>query len=322
MGSYRLILALLVALSHMKVTVFAHNPGVIAVVSFYLLSGYVMMALIEKYYKKPFNVRSFYIDRAARLFPQYLFYILLITLCIHIFDLRNEYTAHLTPGIWLLNLPIVPISFNMYYWGNGVTVIPQAWSLALEMTFYMVIPWIVRYATPRLIASLIVLSFSIFLAAYAKLISFDWWAYRLLPGTLFIFLAGLLFRHPSRGAVISLFFLFTTALALYVTGFAFHFFDKPFVAKEVLLGLIIGIPMLGALKDLKFSRLDEFLGNISYSVFLNHGLIIWIMEKYVGLTPFYMAVALGGSCLLALVSYTLVERPALAWRHRLRKKME
>ena len=50
MGYYRLILALLVAASHAGLTFGRFNPGEIAVVSFFLLSGYVMTALIDRHY--------------------------------------------------------------------------------------------------------------------------------------------------------------------------------------------------------------------------------------------------------------------------------
>ena len=52
---------------------------------FYLLSGYVMTMLIEKYYKHSSAIPTFYLDRAARLFPQILFYMVLASVFIHFF---------------------------------------------------------------------------------------------------------------------------------------------------------------------------------------------------------------------------------------------
>ena len=75
MGIYRLLLSIFVAFSHMGITFYGYNPGVFAVISFFLLSGYAMRILIEKYYTEPFSVSGFYIDRAIKLFPQYIFYV-------------------------------------------------------------------------------------------------------------------------------------------------------------------------------------------------------------------------------------------------------
>ena len=74
MGAYRLLLAVLVAVSHMGKTFMGLNPGVIAVISFLIISGFVMTSLIERNYKAPETVGLFYLDRALRLYPQFLFY--------------------------------------------------------------------------------------------------------------------------------------------------------------------------------------------------------------------------------------------------------
>ena len=74
MGTLRFILALLVMLSHTGLTVGGLNPGVASVVVFYAISGYVMSALVAKHFSQPGQARHFYIDRLARIYPQYLFY--------------------------------------------------------------------------------------------------------------------------------------------------------------------------------------------------------------------------------------------------------
>ena len=75
LGTLRLVLALMVVLSHAGVRVAGLNPGVIAVIGFYLISGYVMAGLIRRHYRQPAQAGAFYLDRAVRLLPQYFFYI-------------------------------------------------------------------------------------------------------------------------------------------------------------------------------------------------------------------------------------------------------
>src|SRR5665647_1194548 len=72
LGTYRLLLALAVALSHAGFMLGPLNPGVIAVVGFYLVSGYVMTGLLRNHYAAVARVPKFYLDRALRLLPHYL----------------------------------------------------------------------------------------------------------------------------------------------------------------------------------------------------------------------------------------------------------
>lgn len=67
----------------------------VAVISFFILSGYVMSILIDKYYKNPAAIPSFYLDRAARLFPQFLFYMILVSLCIYFLKIESPHINRL-----------------------------------------------------------------------------------------------------------------------------------------------------------------------------------------------------------------------------------
>jgi len=75
-GTYRLILASLVALSHFGLIVAGFNPGQWSVLSFYVLSGFLM----EHQFRKlsiTGNSRAFYADRFLRVFPVYFAVLLL-----------------------------------------------------------------------------------------------------------------------------------------------------------------------------------------------------------------------------------------------------
>ena len=74
MGMMRLLLAMAVVLSHADLRVFQLNPGVTAVVGFYLISGYVMAGLVHRHYNEPARMPYFYLDRLLRLCPLYLVY--------------------------------------------------------------------------------------------------------------------------------------------------------------------------------------------------------------------------------------------------------
>jgi|SRR6516225_6664646 peptidoglycan/LPS O-acetylase OafA/YrhL len=324
MGLYRLILAALVALTHAGVVIGGFSPGAVAVISFYLLSGFVMTLLIEKHYTNPGTIVRFYLDRAGRLFPQFIFYALLATICIYFLNIDSiqvmQMRHQLTLTKWALNMLMVPLAFYMY-WSNGVLLLPQSWSLGLETTFYLVIPWILLYCSRRVIYLLAGGSLAIFLTAYLGIIDTDIYGYRLLPGTLFIFLIGWSFTRNDDGAKRFRGVMYFLAVILLVIAFMNQRLFALHPSKEVLAGLVIGILALELLKRFKFSRVDEFLGNLSYGVFLNHFIVLWLMRRFLGVKAFdlvNLAILLAVSCTFALLSYALIERPALRWRHKIR----
>jgi len=201
---------------------------------------------------------------------------------------------------------------------------PQAWSLGLEMTFYLLIPWIIRYFSLPLITILIVLSMTVFGAAFSGKITPDWYGFRLLPGTLFMFLAGSLFYRKEGIYKILITFIFVTAGALLLLAYQHDYIYKFTNIKEALIGILIGIPVLGILSKFRFSALDEFLGNLSYGIFLNHFMFIYLGDIFFPMVDHYtrVAIVMLASCLAALASYFLVEVPALRWRHQFRKSLK
>ena len=79
LGILRLFLAAAVVYYHCSYKPYDYLMGVVAVVVFYMLSGFVVTGL----YKNAFNnqkMLAFYRDRCLRLLPQYYFYLLLYTL--------------------------------------------------------------------------------------------------------------------------------------------------------------------------------------------------------------------------------------------------
>ena len=189
LGTLRLILAVLVALSHANLRVAGLNPGVIAVIGFYLISGYVMAGLIRRHYAQPQGAPAFYLDRAIRLLPQYLFYIFL-TLAWHLYSRADNYFLSRIPGPLdlLNNLLVVPLNYYMFNGSDRYTLIPPAWSLGAEVQFYLLAPFVLLWPKRLFVVGLLGLVF--YGAALAGLINSDWFGYRLLPGVLLFFLLG------------------------------------------------------------------------------------------------------------------------------------
>ncbi|QTT88499.1 acyltransferase family protein [Pseudomonas chlororaphis] len=315
MGAYRLLLAVLVAVSHMGKTFMGLNPGVVAVISFLIISGFVMTSLIERSYRAPEKIGLFYLDRALRLYPQFLFYFAASCAVIYFLLPGTPQAAELTLRNIAASLPIVPLGFYMYG-AAGVEILPPAWSLGLEMCFYLVIPFLILY---RARGVAFALSVAVFLAACLGFINTDLYGYRLLPGVLFMFLCGsYLYQARAKGLMIAGGSAVAAAL-IFVAIKAGWIERRPFNA-EVTAGLALGVPAVYLLTKLGFHRIDEFLGNISYGVFLNHFVVMYLLRAFwpVAYDAPIVASVLALSLLFSGISYYCVERPALKLRHGLR----
>ena len=318
MGIYRLMLAVMVLLSHVSVLVGGFNEGVVAVVQFYLLSGFVMTALVGRYYGSFDRYGPFLVDRAARIVPQFYFYLGLTAFVITVFapPLAAKPVVDLS-GL-VANALIVPLDFYMYLLPHSLYM-PQTWSLGLEVLFYASFP-VLLLLKLRLVAT--VLSVSVFLFAVSGAINTDIFGYRLLPGTLFMFLLGsFIYEARSRGLPGWLWGAWLACLLLLVATLAVPALDRPYT-KEVVLGLVLGLPMMWLLRHQPTGRIDAIAGDLSYGVFLNHNAVIYfLISRGIGVDKPVWAVAIIAICVgLAYLSYVAVEAPFIRLRRAMRDR--
>ena len=255
MGYYRLILALLVAASHAGLTFGRFNPGEIAVVSFFLLSGYVMTALIDRHYRDFRRVGPFYLDRALRLYPQFLVYSLAMIAAAELFGLRHLWMpAPPTLTSDFAQLTMLPLAFSERF---PNMLLPQAWSLGLELMFYAVFPFFL-ISGERMMAAYA--SGLVFLFAFCDRISADWFAYRLLPGVLFVFILGSWIRRPEiRLGRAPLALAYAIAVAALVV--ALTIWPRRTSVCDMLIGLVAGLPIVYGLSRARIvGRWDALAG--------------------------------------------------------------
>lgn len=316
MGTYRLLLAICVLLSHAGVVLFGHNQGVSAVISFFLLSGFVMTALIRRNYNGKGEIKRFYLDRALRLFPQFIFYLVATLIFVATTDHQSPFLEDLSGVKVAMNALMLPLSLYMLGLEKAL-LIPQAWSFGLELTFYLSIPFVLLY---RLERYAFLLSLCVFGFAYFGIIDSDIFGYRLLPGTLFMFLLGSFLY--GRKSIEQIAFLLATYLISFL-AFLWVLYDANFMRPynfEVLLGILVGLPIVSGLIRLPSAKIDEVLGNISYGVFLNHFLLIWIFQALnIDLNTTKAITALIITSIgLGWLTYNVIEKPVLVIRRHLR----
>lgn len=334
MGFLRFCLAIAVVLSHAGFSLLGFNIGVMAVVVFYAISGYVMSALIAKHFASAADTGHFYLDRLSRIYPQYAFYAGGAALWLFTVGHPTHFLIlNPQPSDWLNNLLVVPLNYFMFNGSDRFTLVPPAWSLGAELLFYALAPWLWRHW--HLAVALGLASLGVQALAWHGLLNSDWWGYRLLPGVLWVFVLGMALQRshavargpvaerpltPNRAHLLAI----GAPLAALVVGWYLSvqgLLVKPY-HREVLTGLALAIPLLHALSQRQFSpvwqRLDNRLGDLSYGIFLNHFLVIWVFDLGQPQQTWAWALLIGTSVLLSALSQHLIERPVLLWRRNWR----
>lgn len=331
-GYYRFFLATFVLMSHLDFSLQGFNIGVASVVSFYMLAGYVVYNLLTNVFTPGKNIYArFYSERILRIYPQYLF-IVLLTIIFAAFSEKLPYREDFY--IFLKNILIVPVNYYMFndisfFTEKSYAIVPISFSLGLELQAYILLPFIVFYKNIRMISSIV--SLFIFFAACFGWLHTDYYGYRLLPGVLFIFNVGVSLAIASNSSkkistfdknfppvIFGLAILF--AVLLSVLG-------KSHVPRpnQVLVGILISIPVITYLSSFKGKVIfNRFIGDISYGIFLSHYLALWIVQLLLEVdrkaSPYTFAMLVFFfSFLIAAVGVLGVEKIFVKKRYRLAK---
>jgi peptidoglycan/LPS O-acetylase OafA/YrhL len=170
MGAIRLFLALSVVVWHLYFpTRQLTANGYIAVLLFFIISGFYMsMVMNEKYVRLP--VLTFYRSRVLRLYPAYLAVVAVAILFsyhsgkkIPTPDNVKDWISLVVTNGTLLTNPLLPKNdLNL--------VISPAWSLAIELQFYIAVPFIL---TRRLWIALY--NLAICLPTIIMVLLYAWW---------------------------------------------------------------------------------------------------------------------------------------------------
>lgn len=310
MGFFRLLLAALVAVSHTGVKFFNFGGGTIVTVPFFILSGYVMTLVIQKYYIDYRCIKLFYMDRYIRLMPQFVAYIFIAIVIYFAFGAD----ARLQGEQKIYGFP-----FNIIF------MMPQLWSLALEASFYVAAPFLLIYGSPRHILMIALVSFAFFIASFFQISDSLMTSYRFLPGSIFIFLSG----WSLAGDAIEQKMLRVFFIAAMISMLSLFFLKNEFGMAlddehvEIVIGCLLGFFVIFLGAKISFGpmtrKLDELCALLSYGVFLNHSLLFLLLWQ-AGFASYILLLFF--SALASYVSYTFVEKPFVGLRKSLRMRPE
>ena len=334
MGLIRLLLALSVIVAHAG-SIFGLDflGGPMAVQSFFIISGFYMsLVLNEKYIGAHKSYTLFLSNRLLRLFPIYwvvlLLTILLVTFAIG-YDPKVEFESGLQycvayfgqmswgslaflifTNIFLIGQDMVMflgldihtghLFFTADFWKTSpplykFLLLPQAWTIGIEITFYLIAPFIVR-RKPIVILALIFLSIAIRILLIRSGLASDPWTYRFFPSVLVFFLLGNLSYHIYKrieNAPLNVGIPISITLLVLLFSMFFHQITIPHREGLFFIVFFLAVPFI--FKQSRHSRIDAALGNLSYPVYICHSLIGLSLGRMTGLTRI-----LGGGLTVAI----------------------
>jgi len=163
-------------------------------------------------------------------------------------------------------------------------LLPQAWTLSLELTFYVLVPFIARKNIALLIALLALSAFAR-TAAYSFGLNFDPWSYRFFPFELALFLAGLisyrLFAATRAWPIWNRRVAIVVMICVIYTVVNYYDFAKntELSWQWPYYGLVaLAIPFLFFVTNQ--NRLDNWIGDLSYPIYLIHWPVLGIVNMF------------------------------------------
>ncbi len=296
MGSIRVLLALAVVCVHS--TLLFSVGGKLAVQLFYMISGFLMSYILVE--KQSYSSKlSFYKSRFLRLYPVY-FAVMLATLIGYALVMPSWYTKFGSlPGtaqtlLAVTQLTLLGLEIPMF---TGVTdghlhfvtdymnstpplftgiAVMQAWTLSLELAFYLIAPLILP--KKRLIIGLFLASLALRAGLATIGLDHDPWTYRFFPNELALFLGGALSHQLLMPRYATLFAsprVVTAATgALFFAGVVYAWVPAVEWHKEVVMfaGMFAALPFMLMFQNAH--RWDAKVGNLSYPIYINHMFVL------------------------------------------------
>lgn len=310
-----------------QIQVSVSRAGAYGVDLFFVLSAYLITELLtrEKEERGLLDVKSFYLRRILRIWPLYYFFILLAAL-VPFLNPNHAFTLRYIVGFLFLAGNWVTIAFGPPY-----SAALPLWSVSVEEQFYLLWPPIVARLSGRSIACTaigMILVANVVRVIVLLLHGGGWsvWANtlaRLDPMAAGILLA--LFLHGrAPNLVPTLRFVLITGgiVGIALTG---HF-AAPWGSGLPWLGTLISYPAVSACATaILFGTIGigvrlrplEYLGKISYGLYVYHQACIWVTDRLLHTQNAVLhvclreVVALGLTIVVSAISYLFLEKPFL-----------
>jgi peptidoglycan/LPS O-acetylase OafA/YrhL len=359
MGILRFILALSVVAAHcgplFNITGFI--GGSLSVQCFFMISGFYMsLILTEKYNKINNGYFTFITNRLLRLYPLYWtililtgIFFLLLGIKQGSFTFFEQYNSCnifslayvIFSEIFVLFQDLIlfvfvePDSGNLQFTINfkdhypalhKLLLVPQAWSLGIEILFYLIAPYLTKKSNLFLII-IIGLSMTLRLILFNSYnLKHDPWTYRFFLTEICFFLLGILSFRIYKNTVSKKTFpllthYFTVAIIILITTLYKTIPDIrlefiSFTLKGIVFIAIIFIAIPYLFHFFKNSKFDNAIGELSYPIYISHILVMLSISIFIPHTIWSGTLITLITILLSLALNHFISRPIDQFRNK------
>jgi peptidoglycan/LPS O-acetylase OafA/YrhL len=280
------------------------NLGGFGVGFFFVLSGFLItyLLMVEKKNTGEISVKAFYLRRIFRIWPlYYLVVIIAFFIAPHIDFIRLSWLGQfLQDGFWLklfLYLILLPnLAFAMY---PAVPHAGQLWSIGVEEQFYLLWPWLVK-KSKKILRSMLIFALILVGIKIAWLI-----LWKINPGndtieviksflamtkmeSMAIGGAGAYFAFNRNERFLSLVFHPLSQLLAFASLPVMMYFMPPQIqdGEHIIYSVSFLVIIMNVALNPKFvfkldNRVFNFLGNISYGIYMYHMLVVVFIIRFV-----------------------------------------
>jgi peptidoglycan/LPS O-acetylase OafA/YrhL len=335
-GIIRILLAAAVVLGHApgwaghdpQLSIVRPLPGYFAVQAFFVISGFYMELLRKKYAQAPIWI--FYSNRYSRLIVSYWVVLAVTVLLIALMpgvsfppatflasfkpDSSSQWALVAFSNLAMFGQDLLSVVYSL---GSNALLIPQGWSLALELSFYLLVPLLWR-ASDRTLWIIVAASLGLRLIIVSSSLPFWPWQQRFFPTEIMFFVLGMLsFRYSSEilnivrsGRACLLIVSALIVFAGWLQPVAFPWSARPESAilwpSSILIGAVLYFTLPAIFSLTSRSEIDRLIGEFSYPIYLVH-ITLWYFFE-----PRFLIVA----CIAASAPLVfLVEHPLEEWRN-------
>jgi len=332
-GTFRLALATLVVVSHTHVLA-GHGDvlrslslGNLGVMSFFVLSGYVIAEAINVFYQQ--RPGAFLLNRALRIFPPFVVALALSVLLHWLVSLQGaprffdpvEHPERMFDARNILSNALsllIPAGLGRLGFTSDYVFVRYAWAVAVELLFYYamalllflsIVPTIRRKMDSKSFWTAAAIAFGlVFLVVQGIMV---WVPYFMLGVSLYHFAIG-----RSRRVLL----LAIVSLAC-VNWHAFEYISRNpvvnVVAAVLLLDLLIVVLWLLSRSEIPqwLVKVDQFCGDLTYPLYLNHYAISIVVISLVPVGRYSLALFLAYVLLAMIFSYLAMQCSEPLTRH-------
>jgi peptidoglycan/LPS O-acetylase OafA/YrhL len=312
----------------------APGAGPVAVLGFFFISGFLITQIVQEVYAMPTRSWAFLLNRALRIYPQYLIALGLGLASIHFYPaVASHINSYLrwpaNAAEWLPQIAIFGLK------ESNVRVLPATWTLGTELYFYLLIG-LVTARSRRASVALCLLSLPVGALCAMNLLPFDFYGSPI--GNGFVFSLGSVAYFYRRAVRVRPFIFWLSGAAYLVHVYLVPALEQSDVDKGNLAGSLLPFALIllylveHQIRRPWLANLSNVLGKIAYPMFLLHWVVCVVVSAWLfhGLASSdmhsgwqgaeYFAAMFAGVLACSLVFYLLIDQPVERYRQTVRRR--